>query len=78
MRTTSLSLDLLRDHFSRGRAFELRRTKYIGMAKTHFQHVLTATAIIFIRINNRFRDLPRKKTRTSAFEKLIRPVKYKQ
>ena len=44
------------------------------MAKTHLQHVLTATAINFARISNWLWDLPREKTRTSAFEKLMRPV----
>jgi transposase len=56
------------------RAFGLRRARYIGMAKTHLQHVLTATAINFTRISNWLWDLPREKTRTSAFEKLMRPA----
>ena len=29
------------------RAFDLRRSRYIGLAKTHLQHVITATAINF-------------------------------
>ena len=56
------------------RAFGLRRAKYIGLAKTHLQHVLTATAINFTRINNWLLDVPREKTRASAFEKLMKIV----
>jgi transposase len=56
------------------RAFGLRRARYIGMTKTHLQHVPTATAINFTRISNWLWDLTRGKTRTSAFEKLMRPV----
>jgi transposase len=55
-------------------AFGLRRAKYIGLAKTHLQHVLTATAINFTRINNWLLDVPREKTRASAFEKLMKIV----
>jgi transposase len=55
------------------RAFGLRRAKYVGLATTHLQHVLTATAINFTRISNWLSDIPREKTRTSAFEKLMQP-----
>lgn len=54
------------------RAFGLRRAKYVGLAKTHLQHVLTATAINFTRISNWLSDIPREKTTTSAFEKLMK------
>jgi transposase len=54
------------------RAFGLRRAKYVGLAKTHWQHVFTATAINFTRISNWLSDVPREKTRTSAFEKLMK------
>jgi transposase len=33
------------------RAFGLRRTRYIGLAKTHLQHVLTAIAFNLARLN---------------------------
>jgi transposase len=56
------------------RAFGLRRAKYIGLAKTHLQHVLTATAINFTRISNWLSEVPREKTRTSAFERLMQPI----
>jgi len=57
------------------RAFGLRRAKYIGLAKTHLQHVLTATAMNLGRIANWLADVPWEKTRTSAFEKLMVPLK---
>lgn len=56
------------------RAYGLRRARYIGIAKTHLQHVLTATAINFTRINNWLLGIPLEKTRISAFEKLMQPL----
>jgi transposase len=53
------------------RAYGLRRAKYVGLAKTHLQHVLTATAIDFTRINNWLLEIPLEKTRISAFERLM-------
>lgn len=52
------------------RAFELRRSRYIGLAKTHLQHVLTAAAMNFVRVGLWFTQTPRAKTRLSAFQKL--------
>ena len=56
------------------RAFGLRRARYIGLAKTHLQHAITATAINCFRISNWLWSIPREKTRISAFEKLMRPA----
>jgi transposase len=53
------------------RAHGLRRARYIGLAKTHLQHLLIATAINFKRIFNWLSDLPRAATRTSQFVKLM-------
>jgi transposase len=53
------------------RAFELRRSRYIGLARTHLQNVLTATAMNFVRVSMWFSDTPRAKTRQSAFQRLI-------
>ncbi|HEY5867986.1 MAG TPA: IS1182 family transposase [Candidatus Tectomicrobia bacterium] len=53
------------------RAHGLRRARYIGEAKTHLQHVLTAAAINFVRISNWLMGKPLATTRTSAFQKLI-------
>jgi transposase len=52
------------------RAFELRRSRYVGLAKTHLQHLLTAAAMNFVRVGLWFTDTPRAKTRLSAFQKL--------
>jgi transposase len=53
------------------RAHGLRRARYIGLAKTHLQHLMTATAINFKRIFNWLSDLSRAATRTSRFVKLM-------
>ncbi len=52
------------------RALDLRRTRYIGLLKTHLQHVLTAIAINLIRFANWMSDVPLAKTRCSAFSRL--------
>ncbi|GAC1434709.1 MAG: hypothetical protein NVSMB62_29910 [Acidobacteriaceae bacterium] len=48
----------------------LRRTRYLGLKKTHLQHILTAVALNIIRVVNWLRGLPRAKTRRSAFVRL--------
>jgi transposase len=53
------------------RAFELRRSRYIGLARTHLQNVLTATAMNFVRVSMWLSDTPRATTRQSAFQRLI-------
>jgi len=53
------------------RAHGLRRARYIGMAKTHLQHLMTATAINFKRIYNWLQGTPQATTRTSQFAKLM-------
>ena len=52
------------------RAFGLRQTRYIGLAKTHLQHLATAAAINLARINNWQMDVPLARTRTSRFAAL--------
>jgi hypothetical protein len=49
------------------RAYGLRHARFIGEAKTHLQHVLTAAAIDFVRIGNWLMKKPLAKTRTSTF-----------
>lgn len=52
------------------RAFDLRRSRYIGFDKTHFQHVSIAAAINVVRIVAWLDgDLPAP-TRVSAFQRL--------
>jgi len=48
----------------------LRRCRYIGQAKTHVQHVITATAINLVRVAAWLAGMPRAKTRQSAFAAL--------
>jgi len=52
------------------RAFGLRQTRYIGLAKTHLQHLATAAAVNLARINNWLMEIPLARTRTSAFAAL--------
>ena len=48
----------------------LRRSRYIGLAKTHLQHLLTATATNLLRAAAWLMGQPRARTRTPAFAKL--------
>jgi transposase len=51
-------------------AFELRRTRYCGQAKTHLQHIATAVAINFVRLSNWWDETLRAQTRVSRFKAL--------
>ena len=55
------------------RGFGLRTCRYIGLAKTHLQHILTAAAINLARLDNWFTGKKRAQTRVSRFAAL-RPV----
>ena len=52
------------------RSFDLRRSRYIGQAKTHLQHILIAVAINLARFVNWINQVPQAATRTSAFAAL--------
>jgi transposase len=52
------------------RAFGLRRSRYIGLARTHLQHLLTAGAINLVRFAYWKAEVPWAKTRTSRFAAL--------
>ena len=52
------------------RAFDLRRSRYIGQVKTHLQHVITATAIDVTRLLAFLMGIPRDATRISRFAAL--------
>jgi transposase len=54
------------------RVYGLRRARYIGAAKTALQHLVTAAAINFVRIGKWLLGKPLAKTRTSAFERVMR------
>lgn len=53
------------------RRCRLRRTRYIGLARTHLAHVLTALAINFLCLGEWLIDAPRAKTRRSPFARLL-------
>jgi transposase len=50
--------------------FGLRECRYIGLAKTHLQHILTAAAINLARLDNWFTGKKRAQTRVSRFSTL--------
>jgi transposase len=52
------------------RACDLRQARYIGIAKTHLQHLLTATAMNMVRLLDWILQRPRTTTRTSHFAAL--------
>ena len=52
------------------RSFGLRRSRYWGLAKTHFQHLATAAAINLDRLGAWFEERPLAKTRVSRFARL--------
>lgn len=53
------------------RAFGLRRSRYRGMEKTHFQHLVSATAINLVRVLAWLEETPLAQTRTSKFAALL-------
>jgi transposase len=53
------------------RVFDLRRTRYIGQAKTHLQHVLIAVALDVVRLVAWLGGVPRAQTRHSPFAALM-------
>jgi transposase len=52
------------------RAFDLRRTRYIGLAKTHLQHLFTAAAINLTRVVFWLQGIEMTQTRRSSFAAL--------
>jgi transposase len=52
------------------RAFGLRRSRYMGLARTHLQHILAASAINLVRFARWKAAVPHAKTRTSRFAAL--------
>lgn len=54
------------------RVADLRRSRYLGLAKTRLHHILVAAAINLRRIGDWFADHPRAKTRTAPFVLLMR------
>lgn len=52
----------------------MRRSRYVGLAKTHLQHVFIATAMNLSRIVNWLNEVPLAQTRRAAFARLIPPA----
>ena len=52
----------------------LRRSRYVGLARTHLGHRLTATAINFVRIGEWLAGTPRAKTRRPPFAAILAPA----
>ena len=48
----------------------LRRSRYIGQARTHLQHVIMAAALNLVRVIAWLADVPRRTTRPSRFAAL--------
>jgi transposase len=58
--------------FSQGdRRCDLRHARYWGLAKVHLQHLLTAVALNMYRAIAWLAEVPRSKTRTTAFARLM-------
>jgi transposase len=53
------------------RAFDLRRARYIGQAKTHLQQVLLTTALNVVRLVSWLAGTPRARTHPSPFATLL-------
>ena len=49
----------------------LRRTRYRGFAKTHLDHMLTATAMNCLRLSEWLVGVPKAKTQHSRFARLL-------
>ena len=56
------------------RAFGLRSARYIGIAKTHLQHLATAAAINFERLSDWFAGFTREKRQLSVFARIMQPL----
>ena len=49
----------------------LRRSRYVGLARTHLGHALTAAALNFARVADWLGETPRARTRQSPFAGLM-------
>jgi transposase len=52
------------------RTCEVRRSKYIGLNKTHLHHLLSATSLSFLRVGEWLMGIPKAATRRSPFARL--------
>jgi transposase len=56
------------------RSMELRRARYVGLAKTRLEHIFIGAAINMVRIGNWLMGVPLAKTRQSSFVRLMQPT----
>ena len=49
----------------------MRQCRYVGLAKTHLQHLLIAAALNFLRVAQWLAGVPFARTRQSAFARLM-------
>jgi len=56
------------------RAFGLRRSRYLGIVKTHLQDLAIGAAINLVRLGDWFAGLTPEKTRRSAFTRVMQPI----
>lgn len=59
------------------RAFGRRCSRYVGQAKTHRQHVVTATALNLVRLGAWLGGAPLARTRQSAYARLMAAVAWR-
>ncbi len=50
----------------------VRRARYVGLQKTHLQHLAAASAINLMRVSDWLDERPHAKARLSTFERLYR------
>src|SRR5215207_7432719 len=53
------------------RTCEVRRSRYIGLTKTHLQHLLSAASLSFLRVGEWLRGVPKATSRHSPFARLM-------
>jgi transposase len=53
------------------RTCEVRRSRYIGLSKTHLHHLLSATSLSFLRVGEWLMGVPKAKTSRSPFARLM-------
>jgi len=66
----NLALSIESAHAQGIRRCGLRQARYVGLAKTHLQHLATAAALNFVRLGEWLTGTPRAKTRCSPFAAL--------
>jgi len=49
----------------------VRRSRYVGLDKTHLHHLLSATSLSFLRVGEWLMGVPKAKTRRSPFARLV-------